>query len=67
MMTKLTKTMALLTLLLLLFGCTHQNNGHDDNSSSLSAAGSVAEINIVLPGSVEEIAALSSSKDGKTV
>ncbi|MCL2808377.1 MAG: extracellular solute-binding protein, partial [Coriobacteriia bacterium] len=41
--------------------------GHDDNSSSLSAAGSVAEINIVLPGSVEEIAALSSSKDGKTV
>ncbi|MCL2808409.1 MAG: hypothetical protein FWD27_09740 [Coriobacteriia bacterium] len=67
MMGKTAKTIALLLSFLLLLGCSNQNAEHDNNSAPLNTAGGVSEINAALPGSVEEIVALSCSKDGKTV
>ncbi|MCL2808376.1 MAG: hypothetical protein FWD27_09570 [Coriobacteriia bacterium] len=67
MMGKLAKTIALLISLLLLIGCSTQSAGHDGSSAPPNTAGGVTEFTVALPGSVEEIAALSCSKDGKTV
>lgn len=57
----------LLLLPLLFFGCSNQDEESGVDDPSISMLGSVTEYDVALPDSVEEIAALSCSEDGKTV
>lgn len=66
---KITAAAFLLSLpsLLVLFGCSSHDVESGVGDASTSASGSVTEYDVALPDSIEEIAALSCSRDGETV